>query len=261
MKILIAAGLLSWGTINGLNTIVRAESVDTAPQELTEVIFEIEDAANKQDLDGVLDRYSEDFTNTDGLTVDSLAQGLEQMWKNYPQLTYTTEIESWSEEDDLLVAETITTIEGIQEDQGRVTNLNATIKSRQYFQDFKLVNQEILTEQSRLTSGENPPQVEIVAPAVVKTGEKYNFDLIVDEPLGDKVLLGAIKDEKTAGNLYLNPTALELEPLPAGGIYKTATASLLPESNWVSAILVRGDGITMISHRINIEEKSNSSKK
>ncbi len=261
MKTLVSALLLSLGIINGLSDKVRAENANTAPKELTEAIFDIEDAANDQDLDGVLDNYSDDFTNTDGLTIDSLAQGLEQIWNNYPELTYTTEIESWSEKDGLLVAQTITTIEGVQNDGGRVTNLNSTIKSLQYFQDFKLVNQEILAEQSRLTSGDNPPKVEIVAPKTVKTGEKYNFDLIVDRPLEDKVLLGAIKEEKTASNLYLNPTALELEPLPAGGIYKTATAPLLPDSNWVSAILVRGDGITMISHRINIEDKNQSKKK
>ena len=260
MKTLVAALLLSLGMVNGLSNRVQAESASTAPKELTEAIFKIEDAANERDLDGVLDRYSEDFTNTDGLTIDTLAQGLKQMWKNYPELTYTTEIESWSEEDGLLVAQTITTIEGIQNDKGRETNLVSTIKSRQYFQDFQLVNQEILAERSELTSGDNPPKVEIIAPETVKTGEKYNFDLIVDEPLEDRVLLGAIKEEKTAGNLYLNPTALELETLPAGGIYKTATAPLLPDSSWVSAILVRGDGIVMISHRVNIEEKNKSQK-
>ncbi|MEL7007151.1 MAG: hypothetical protein AAGM29_00875 [Cyanobacteria bacterium J06588_4] len=110
-----------------------------------------------------------------------------------------------------------------------------------------------MTEQSRLTSGENPPQVEVVAPSTVTVGQKYNFDLIVDEPLGEQVLLGAVQSEKTAGNLYFNSTSLELEPLPAGGIYKVATASSVPESNWLSAILVRGDGITMITHRVQIE--------
>lgn len=240
---------------------LRAESANTAPEELTEAIFEIEDAANDRDLDKILDRYSDDFTNTDGLTVDSLAKGLEQIWNKFPELKYTTEIKSWSEEDGLLVAETVTIIEGVQQDRGRVTNLNSTIRSRQYFDDSKIVNQVILGEQSRLTSGNNPPQVEIVAPETVKTGEKYNFDLIVDRPLEDKVLLGAIKEEKTASNLYLNPTALKLEPLPAGGIFKTATAPLLPDSNWVSAILVRGDGITTIVHRVNIEEKPAKNKK
>jgi hypothetical protein len=261
MKILIAALLCSLGIVNELGTKVQAESANTAPKELSEVILDIEDAANEQNLDGVLEHYSDKFTNTDGLTTDSLAQGLEQMWNNYPELEYTTKIESWSEKDGLLVAKTVTTIKGVHKDRGRVSQLNSTIRSLQYFQDSKLVNQDILAEQSQLTFGDNPPKVEVVAPETVETGEKYNFDVIVDEPLGDKVLLGAIKEEKTASNLYLNPTALELEPLPAGGIYKTATAPLLPDSNWVSAILVRGDGIAMITHRVNIEEKSTAQKK
>jgi len=71
--------------------------------------------------------------------------------------------------------------------------------------------------------------------------------------LGEQVLLGAVQEEKTAANLYLNSTLLELEPLPAGGIFKVATAPQVPESNWLSAIVVRGDGITMITHRVNIE--------
>ncbi|MCC0176521.1 nuclear transport factor 2 family protein [Waterburya agarophytonicola K14] len=261
MKTFLAALLFGLGIVNGLGDRVRAENADTAPDELTKIIFEIEDAANNRDLDKVLDYYSEDFTNSDGLSVDSLAEGLEQMWQNYPQLKYTTEIVSWSKEEDLLVAETITTIKGVQKTKGRVTRLNSTIKSRQYFEDDQLVNQDILTEQSQLKSGDNPPKVEIVAPEVVQTGEQYNFDLIVDEPLEEKILLGAIKEEKTASNLYLNPTVLELEPLPAGGIYKTATAPLLPDSNWVSAILVRGDGITMITHRVNMEDSLDKTKK
>lgn len=261
MKTLVAALLLSLGIASGFTDIVRGESAATTPEELTETIAQIEQAANSKDLDGVMEYYSADFTNTDGLTTDYLAKALRQMWKSYPRLKYSTEITSWSKQGDQLIAETTTTISGVQNNQGRTVRLNSTIKSRQYFQEQKLIRQEILAEQSQLTSGDNPPQVEIVAPIRVKTGEKYNFDLIVDEPLGDKVLLGAVKEDKTASNLYLNPTALELEPLPAGGIYKMATAPLLPDSNWLSAILVRGDGITMVTHRVNIEEKQANPRK
>lgn len=255
MKILATALLLSLGIVNGSAAIVQAQSAANAPEELTEAISGIEEAANSKDLDGVIEYYSPNFTNTDGLTTDSLAKALEQVWKNYPQLKYTTKIESWSQKGDELIAETTTTIRGIQNNQGRSLHLNSVIKSRQYFQEQKLVRQEILAEQSQLTSGDNSPKVQVVAPESVKTGEKYNFDLIVNQPLEDKVLLGAVKEEKTASNLYLNPTALELEPLPAGGIYKVATAPLLPDSKWLSAILVRGDGITMVTHRVNIEER------
>jgi ketosteroid isomerase-like protein len=247
--------LLNLGIIGGMTNIAQAENAATAPDELTQVVTGIESAANNQDLDKVISYYSKDFKNSDGLTTDTLSKALAQMWKNYPQLQYTTKIESWSKSGKELIAETLTTINGVQTQGQRQAQLESTIRSRQYFQGQKLVRQEILTEQSQLTSGDNPPQVKVVAPDSVTTGEKYNFDLIVDEPLGAQVLLGAVQEEKTAANLYLNSSSSELEPLAAGGIYKVATAPARPQSNWLSAILVRGDGMTMITHRVNITDK------
>lgn len=255
MKKIATVLLLNLGIMGGISTCALGENATTAPKALTEAIAEIETAANNQDLDGLISYYSPDFTNSDGLTTDTLKKALDQMWQNYSRLKYSTEIKSWSQSGNQLVAETVTTVRGIQTTEGRKARLKSTIKSRQYFQGQKLVRQEILTEQSQLTSGKNPPKVQVVAPDTVTVGKKYNFDLIVNEPLGDQVLLGAVQEEKTAGNLYLNSSSLELEPLPAGGIYKVATAPLLPENNWLSAILVRGDGITMITHRVNIHEK------
>lgn len=248
--------LLNLGIMSCMTNNAQGENAATAPEELTTVIAGIEKAANNQDLNAVIGYYSKDFKNSDGLTTGELSKALTQMWKNYPQLKYTTEIESWSASGNELVAETLTTIRGIKTQAGRQERLNSTIRSRQYFQGQKLVRQEILTEQSQLTAGDRPPQVKVVAPDSVTTGEKYNFDLIVDEPLGNQVLLGAVQEEKTAANLYLNSTSLELEPLAAGGIYKVATAPSMPESNWLSAILVRGDGMTMITHRVNIKDKT-----
>ena len=259
MKKFASILLLNLGIMGSLLNPVRGESPATAPAELTEMISGIETAANQKNIEELLAYYSPDFTNTDGLTKDTLAKALEQMWKNFSQLKYDTEIESWSTEGDRLVAETKTTITGVKTSPERNARLNSTIRSRQYFADSKLVSQEILSEQSQLTSGENPPQVKIVAPTVVKVGEKYNFDLIVDRPLDDEKLLGAVREQKTAGNLYLSPSDLELEPLPAGGIYKLATAPLLPDSNWLSAILVRGDGITTVVHRVTTEAANPSS--
>ena len=59
-------------------------------------------------------------------------------------------------------------------------------------------------------------------------------------------------EERTGSDRYINPTTLELEPLPAGGIYKLVTAPRLADNHWLSAILVRGDGITMVTRRVNI---------
>ena len=245
--------LLNLGIISAMPNVAWGQNAATAPEELTEAIAGIEEAANNQDLDAVIEYYSEDFETSEGLTVEMLSQALQQMWQDYPQLKYTTKIDSWSQAGQETIAETTTTVRGIKNTTGRQARLKSTIKSRQYFQGQKLVRQEILTEQSQLTSGENPPQVVVSAPNSVKVGAKYNFDLIVDEPLGEQVLLGAVQEEKAMGSVYLNSTPLELEPLPAGGIFKVATAPKAPESNLLSAILVRGDGITMITHRVNVE--------
>jgi hypothetical protein len=105
-----------------------------------------------------------------------------------------------------------------------------------------------------MTSGANPPQVDINLPDTVKVGSKFDFDAIVKEPLNDEVLLGTAIEDKVSSERYLNPKTLELEALPAGGIFKTVTAPIQPENRWFSAILIRGDGITMVTQRLRVEK-------
>ncbi|MGV2831222.1 nuclear transport factor 2 family protein [Myxosarcina sp. GI1(2024)] len=248
--------LLSLGILGGFTNLVRAQTAENIPEELQTVIAEIQAAANSQDLPEVMQYYSPEYSNTDGLTRNSLSQALREMWKDYPRIRYSTTIESWEDNGDELVAETITNISGIQNNQGRELRLESTVRSRQYFQDNKLIRQEILSERTKLTSGQNPPQVEVYVPEVVESGERYNFDVVVTEPLGEDVLLGAVEEERTGSDRYLNPTSLELQPLPAGGIYKLVTAPLLPDNNWLSAILVRGDGITMVTRRVRVKKRA-----
>lgn len=246
--LLISCGI--WG-FNGNTFKVEAQNV---PKELAELVTEIETAANEQDLDRLMEYYDPNFTNEDGLTVDSIKATLEQMWSTYPDLDYQTTIDSTSNKGDELVAETETIITGSQKTEGRVVHLESNIKSRQYFRDQKLVRQEIISEKTKLTTGERPPKIEVNVPETVKVGEKYNFDTIVTEPLEGNVLLGTAIEEKTSSNLYLNPSTIELEPLSAGGIFKVVTAPRLKDNHWLSAIVVRGDGITMVTKRVRIEE-------
>lgn len=245
---------LSVALVLGLATGIKAETPETIPQSVKTTIMEIERAANQQDLSGLMEYYSAEFTNNDGLTKKSLGNALRQVWKNYPRLRYATKIESWEQEGDKLVAKTITTIRGTQPTRGRVIRLDSVVTSNQHFMDGKLIHQEVLSEKTRLTSGKNPPLVEVIAPETVKVGEQYDFDVIVLEPIGDEVLLGGALEEKTSSDRYLEPTTLQLEQLSAGGIFKTTKASLLPDNQWLSAILVRGDGITVITQRVRTQK-------
>ncbi|MGL5872250.1 MAG: nuclear transport factor 2 family protein [Xenococcaceae cyanobacterium] len=225
-----------------------------APQELKDLLASIDTAASQKNLQALMEFYSPQFVNSDGLNASTMSQALTRMWQQYPKLTYKTEIVSWQEKEGKLVAETVTNISGTQQSKARVVNLTSQLRSRQSFQDRKLLEQEIITENTQLTSGANPPQVEVTLPDVVRVGAKFDFDAIVREPLNDEVLLGTALEEKISGDRYLKPGTLELEALPAGGIFKTVTAPTQPENRWISAILIRGDGITMVTRRLRIEK-------
>ncbi|RMF21709.1 MAG: nuclear transport factor 2 family protein, partial [Cyanobacteria bacterium J083] len=161
---------------------------------------------------------------------------------------------SWSQTDNDLVAETITEITGVKASPERVVRLQSTIKSRQYFRNNQLVRQDILEETTKVTSGDNPPQIKVLSPKTVKVGEKFNFDVIVTQPLNDDLLLGTAIEEPISRQLYLEPSTLELERLSAGGIYKIITAPLSPDKRWISAVIVGGEGITLITQRVIVEQ-------
>ncbi|PSF37306.1 hypothetical protein C7H19_11350 [Aphanothece hegewaldii CCALA 016] len=247
--------LLSCGlTLSISKSLQAANTSANAPVELKNMISQLETAANQKNIKQVMNSYSPDFKNSDGLNYNTLSQSLTKFWEQFSQVKYTTTIDSWEKQGDKLIAMTTTTIQGTGKLKGRPVTLNSTIKSRQQFQGQKLLYQEILSERNEITSGQNPPKVEIRIPDKVKAGQEFDFDVIVTEPLGDSLLAGAAMDEKVEGESYLDPKALELELLPGGGIFKRAKAPITPENHWVSAILIRGDGIILITQRVKVEK-------
>lgn len=231
-----------------------AQSPETAPPELKAAIAQLDAAASQENLKQVMEFYSPQFKNADGLSYQTLEQALTRLWKRYDNLQYKTELHSWENTENGLMAETTTTIQGNQKQKGRTVQIQSTIRSRQYFQDLKLVRQEILTERTQVSTGSNPPQVEIILPETVKVGQEFEFDAIVNQPLGTDLLAGAAVNEKIEGDRYLKPNPLELELLQAGGLFKRAKAPNQPGARWMSAILIRGDGMTMVTQRLKIEQ-------
>lgn len=230
----------------------RAQSPTAAPPELQATLNQIDAAASQGDLEAVMQFYSPEFTHADGLTYETMQQALTAFWERYPDLTYQTAVTSWEADGDAIVAETVTTITGTQQAEGRTFRLNATISSRQRFVGQQMVSQEILTERSQVTSGENPPTVTVNLPEQVTTGQEYPFDAIVTEPLGDRILLGTALEEPVGPDGYLTPATLDLDLLPAGGLFKVGQAPDTPESRWISAIIIREDGITELTQRLRV---------
>ncbi|MBP0015661.1 MAG: nuclear transport factor 2 family protein [Roseofilum sp. SID2] len=234
----------------GGNLGVRA--AETVPNELKQVIEQIDSNASQQNLQGVLSFYDRQFESEDGLTHSSLAEVLSGFWQEYSQIRYSTNIESWEQEGNAWIAETVTTIQGKKMMMGRSMDMQSEIRSRQRLENQKLVSQEILSERTILTAGDNPPTVDFQLPEQVLIGQRFTLDAIVQEPLGNNVLLGAVLEEPVSADNYLESESIDLELLSAGGLFKLGTAPVIPEPRWISAVLVRGDGITMITQRLRV---------
>ena len=246
----IAATAMTLGT--GLRS--DANTPDTAPDSLTTILNSIETAANEKELDAVLDLYSDNFQHSDGLTRDTYGDFLAGLWKDYPRMEYDIKLISWEQDGDRLIAETETKVRGIRKESGRWSHLHSTVRANQTFENGQLVAQDILTEASELTSGDNPPAVSVLIPEVVQPKEDFGFDVIVNDPLNDEILLGAATEQIIGEATYADPDAFDLDILPAGGIFKRVEAPEETGDVWYSAIIIRSDGITLVSHRVKVQE-------
>lgn len=233
----------------------QADTPQNAPVPLQNLLTQIDKAATKGNVNAVMQFYSPDFTQGDGLNRQTLEQALISLWKRYPQLTYNTKLQSWQSQGNAVIADTVTTITGSPSTTSNNLALNTTITSRQRIVNGKIVHQDILSERTQLTSGAKPPHVEIKLPQQVKVGEQYNFDAIVQEPIGNDYLLGAALEEPVQPNKYLNSTPVDLELLTSGGLFKVGHAPATPGSQWLSAVIMRGDGVTMVTQRLQVVGK------
>ncbi|PSB11163.1 hypothetical protein C7B76_23545 [filamentous cyanobacterium CCP2] len=231
----------------------------TAPPEIVETLAQIDAAASQADLATVMGFYSPNFRTLDGLNYAQLEQTLTELWARYPALTYQTQLNSWEADGMAIVVETTTTISGTQSDGDRPQTLNSTITSRQRFENSLIVEQEILSEQTQLAIGNSPPVVEVLLPEQVAIGQTYEFDAIVQEPLGNRLLLGAAIDERVQPDGYFSEVPIPLEVLSSGGLFKIGRAPATTDSHWISAVLIREDGITTVTQRLRIVRPGNAS--
>lgn len=239
-------------SLSSIGQFSQAAKPETAPANLKNLLTQIDTASSRGDVKAVMQYYSSNFTHGDGLNRQTMEKALRSFWQRYPQLRYNTRLQSWESRGNAIIAETVTTITGLPAANSNNLALNATIVSRQRISGTKILSQEILSERTQLTSGNKPPQVEIKLPQQVKVGQKYHFDAIVQEPLGNDFLLGSAMEETITPNKYLKPTSVDLQLLNAGGLFKTGRAPSTPGSQWVSAVILRNGGMTMITQRLRV---------
>lgn len=234
------------------NGSVPSGPAQPAPPEIVAILRDLDAASSRQNLKAVLKFYSPNFTHGDGLTYSTLQQAVTTFWKDTKNLQYSTKINNWQAQGNGYILETTTTIQGIQTAAERDMKLSATVKAKTKIVNKQLVSQEILREQTRLSFGEKSPDVDVNLPDQVNVGQSFNFDVIVKNPIGEDLLLGAAVKEPITPEQYLKRTPIALEPLAAGGLFKIGQAPQQPSREWVSAVLIQQGGITIVSQRLNV---------
>ncbi len=123
-----------------------------------------------------------------------------------------------------------------------------------------IAQQEILSDQSVMTSAKGSLPISLLIPDSVLTGSRYDVDVVVDKPLGDALLAGgliALTPEQVSAQ---ESPDIQLQPLGGGGLFKSVQAPFEPGvQNW-AALLVHPEGVVSVSKRVRVVEKASQLK-
>lgn len=112
--------------------------------------------------------------------------------------------------------------------------------------------QEVIRESSLLRSGSDDLPVSVQIPDAVLTGQRYDLDVLFDEPLDGGVVAGAIKPITVAEQLSLQSPDLPLEALGGGGIFKTVQAPYQAGTQTWGVLLVHPKGIVAATKQVRV---------
>ena len=113
-------------------------------------------------------------------------------------------------------------------------------------------SQEVLRESSLLRSGDSDLKVSLLIPDAVLTGQRYDLDVVFDDPLEGAVVAGAIKPVSPGELLRLQTPDLQLEALGGGGLFKTVQAPYQPGHQTWAVLLVHPKGIVAASKQVRV---------
>ena len=110
----------------------------------------------------------------------------------------------------------------------------------------------MLAEESIVRSGERDLAVSVLAPDTVLTGQRYDLDVLMDEPLKDATLAGGLTELTEADLLQEASPEIELGALNAGGIFKTIQAPYEAGRQAWAALLLHPEGTVSISRTVRV---------
>lgn len=159
--------------------------------------------ANKYDAKGLSKLYADDFVNSDGFNKDIYFKLIEETWKTYPDISYTTEIKNIEFTDNYAtVFVNEIAVATSKEEIGELTAIGELYSTSQcvYYLEKRgtkwLINSEkIIEETSTLKFGDaRYTYIQLNAPKQIGADKEYTATLKVDAPK-DSVVIASINKE------------------------------------------------------------------
>ncbi|MEX0589066.1 MAG: hypothetical protein WD136_07385 [Cyanobium sp.] len=114
----------------------------------------------------------------------------------------------------------------------------------------RINSQIVVREQSLLRSGEAELPVRLQIPDAVLTGQRYDVDVLFEEPLDGAVAAGSLVALTGQQVTALESPELQLGALGGGGLFKMVQAPFTPGSQTWAVLLVHPKGIVSATKRV-----------
>ncbi len=224
-KILLLILMLSLGTANahakpdnGLkfnikSTIFKnyltARGVDAREvKQIKEFLADLNKYSNAHDIKNLKTLYSKDFLNTDGFDYTTFFAMIEETFKSYKDITYSTEVKNIKVIGDWAIVEltditkaTLKRTEGefTLSDDGDLEGLcNYVLYLRKENDEWVIVSDNILSEETSLKYGEAKNiAIKLQSPLTIRKDSEYTIGLYMEYPK-DAFVLASLNTEEIA---------------------------------------------------------------
>ncbi len=143
-------------------------------------------------------------------------------------------------------------VSGSTTSNGLQYSLQASQQLRLRLEGGLISGQELVQDQSVLTSARQPLPITLVIPDAVLTGSRYDVDVVLDEPLGQALVAGGLAALTPRQIREQQTPAIQLEPLGGGGLFKSVQAPLQPGVQTWAAMLVHPDGVITVTKQVRV---------
>ena len=116
----------------------------------------------------------------------------------------------------------------------------------------KIKGYQVIDEESILNSQDSPLSVKLISPEKVLTGERYEINLIIENPLDNALTASGMIVIKDNEKMKLSNDRFGIKPDQSGGLFKYIQAPLEPGYQTISAIITHPEGIYSITKKIKV---------